>query len=164
MAFTRLYDDPARLQKYIDQATDVGKHILGEPSNGKDILFFNDPFMRMQNWGGNLSNNKTSIESDLRGITRTLNRDTKDNNYLNYLENNDYYKTSTTSTYDEVVKHPRINNPAYNIRGLDSIDQPNNFNYLFFNPQDNYNVPFSNNLSSRILEKDYYNLKNQNQN
>ena len=40
----------------------------------------------------------------------------------------------------------------------------NRWEPLFFNPQDNYNVPFSNNLSSRILEKDYYNLKNQNQN
>ena len=40
------------------------------------------------------------------------------------------------------------------------MNQVNNFDYLFLDPQANVCKHFHNNISSRIIEKDYYKYKN----
>ena len=42
--------------------------------------------------------------------------------------------------------------PAWTARDLEQVD----WYYLPLNPQENTCLPFQNNLSTRILEKDYY--------
>ena len=37
--------------------------------------FFEDPNVRLQQWGANLHNNTVEFESELRGLKRPLNRD-----------------------------------------------------------------------------------------
>ena len=42
----------------------------------------------------------------------------------------------------------------------DNLCVPNNFNYLHLDPQENICIPFHNNISSRIVEKDYFQINN----
>jgi hypothetical protein len=41
-----------------------------------------------------------------------------------------------------------------------TLSVPNNFKYLHLNPQENICIPFHNNISSRIVQKDYYQQNN----
>ena len=165
MAFTRFYDDECRIQKYLEESTSIGNYRINIPGTGKNPLYVNDPYLRLQKWGGNLSTNKTELESDLIGITRKLNRDNlSDNNYLNYNKNNNIYKVNNYKSYQNEITHQsRTTNPAWTLRELDSINTPNvpnNFKYLFLNPQEHVSIPFNNNISSRIVEKDYFSINN----
>ena len=164
MAFTRFHDDPVRIQKYLEETTNVGNYELNVPGNGDRPYFVDDPHVRMQKWGANLSQNATDLDSDLRGLTRKLNRDTiKENNFVDYLNtNNLYYQNSYPTKSGEVTEQPRVIMPAWTVRETDSHSQniPNNFKYLHMDPQAHVCLPFSNNISSRIVEKDYYSLRN----
>jgi hypothetical protein len=50
------------------------------------------------------------------------------------------------------VEQPRATDPAWTARDLEQ----SHFYYLPLNPQENVCIPFQNNLSTRILEKDYW--------
>jgi hypothetical protein len=50
------------------------------------------------------------------------------------------------------VEQPRATDPAWTARDLEQ----SHFSYLHLNPQENVCIPFQNNLSTRILEKDYW--------
>ena len=58
MAFTRFHDDPCRIQKYLEESSNIGKYILNKPGNGDKPEFIDDPYIKIQNWGANLSNNQ----------------------------------------------------------------------------------------------------------
>ena len=106
--------------------------------------------MRLQKWGGNLSNNPVTIESDLRGLTRTL---TRDHIIKNSYENN--------KVVNEMVNYPRNNtqtdqsratHPAWTFRDKQQM----RYDILFLNPQENLCLSFHNNLNTTLLEKDYF--------
>ena len=169
MAFTRFHDDPCRIQKYLEESTNIGNYNMNVPGNGLTPSFFNDPFVKIQKWGANLSQNKTDLESELFTLHRKLNRDTiKENNYVDYLNNNNVYQQNSYSTNDnEITGQSRSTNPAWIHRETNnfnvennSYNVPNNFNYLHMNPQENISIPFQNNISSRILQKDYFESNN----
>ena len=165
MAFTRFNYDDCRTKKKLQESTGPGRYSLNMPGNGTSPCFFNDPQIRMQKWGANLSTNQINIESDLRCQTRQLNRDlTKNNNYMNYLTNNNFYNVGNYPVYkDEITGQPRASHPAWTLRELDSVNTPNipnNFKYLLMNPQENVCIPFHNNIASRMVEKDYYAMEN----
>lgn len=150
MAFTRFHDDSCRIIKQLQEDTDQGRYILNVPGNGLTPSYMEDPYIRMQKWGANLQSNTINLESDLLGLTRHLTLDCK--------ENNEYSKNSVKSEIKKYpnqkpfVEQPRAINPAWTTLEIEQ----NNFEYPFFNPQLNVCMPFQNNLSSRILEKDYY--------
>jgi hypothetical protein len=152
MSFTRLYDEPCRIKKNIQQSTGPGRHILNVPGTGTTPCFMEDPYMRMEKWGSNLMTNSINLESDLRGLTRNLNRD---NITLNEYKskkitgNKINYPTKTAFTDQSRTTHP-----AWTTRDLEQV----NWSFLPLDPQKNTCVPFENNLSTRILEKDYYTL------
>jgi hypothetical protein len=75
MAFTRFHDDPCRINKQLQESTGLGRYMLNVPGNGSKPLYMDDPFIRMQKWGGNLMTNTVNLESDLFGLSRLLNRD-----------------------------------------------------------------------------------------
>ena len=54
MAFTRFHDDPARIQKQLQQQTDQGRWVIDVPGNGDKPCFQLDPQIIPQKWGGNL--------------------------------------------------------------------------------------------------------------
>lgn len=150
MSFTRFHDDPCRIEKQLQESTGTGKYMLNVPGNGSKPCFMEDPFIRMQKWGANLQTNSINLESDLMGLTRRLNNDCE--------KVNDYKINSVRSSkinYPNCVpttEQPRATNPAWTARDLEQV----NWYILPLDPQENVCIPFRNNLSTRILEKDYY--------
>jgi hypothetical protein len=155
MAFTRFNYDDSRTKKALQQSTDPGRWILNVPGNNLDFCYIEDPQIIIQKWGANLRTNTINLESDLKGVNRQINsRDClgKDN-YINY------------NVPNEAIKYPSCNNlftdqsrathPAWWYRDLEQVD----WGYPPLNPQVNTCLPFQNNLSTRILEKDYFTPK-----
>lgn len=153
MAFTRFHDDPCRIEKQLQEWTDPGRWILNMPGNGPTPSYMEDPYIRMQKWGANLTTNSINLESDLRGLTRPLTLDCLNkNNYKDHEVN--------TMRQDYPNQKPFIEQPRAIMPAWTALDLPQNlWQYPFFDPQLNVCIPFQNNLSSRILEKDYYLIK-----
>ena len=152
MSFTRFHDDPCRIMKQLEESTDPGRHILNKPGNGERPCYMDDPFIRLQQWGANLRTNTINLESDLLGLTRPLTLDCLDKN--NFDKHNVNSNKINYPTCQAFVQQPRASNPAWTALDLEQ----NNFDFPLFNPQLNVCIPFHNNLSSRILERDYYSI------
>jgi hypothetical protein len=154
MAFTRFKYDDCRTKKSLQQATDPGRWILNVPGNGSSPCYMEDPQIIPQKWGANLRTNTINLESDLRGVNRQLSRDClgKDE-YQKYNVQNHAIQYPTCNQL--TTEQSRATNPVWWYRDLEQ----NNFEYLPLNPQVNVCIPFQNNLSSRILEKDYFTPK-----
>ena len=150
MAFTRFHDDSCRIAKQLQESTEQGSYYLNVPGNGLRPAYLDDNFIRLQKWGANLSSNPVSLESDLRGLTRTLTRD--------HIKNNSY---ETNNIKQEIVNYPkkhvetnqsRSTHPAWTFR-----DKPQmRYDILFLDPQENACLSFENNLNTSLLEKDYF--------
>jgi len=154
MAFTRFKYDNCRTKKELQQATDPGRWVLNVPGNGANPCYMEDPQIIPQKWGANLRTNTINLESDLRGVNRHLSRDClgKDE-YQKYNVPNQpiQYPTCVNLTTEQ----SRATNPAWWYRDLEQTD----WYYPPLNPQVNTCLPFQNNLSTRILEKDYFTPK-----
>jgi len=154
MAFTRFKYDDARTKKELQQSTDPGRWIMNVPGNGSDPCYIEDPQIIVQKWGANLRTNTINLESDLKGVNRQISRDC--------LGKDEYQKYNVPN---QSIDYPTCNNlftdqsrathPAWWYRDL---EQPN-WEYPPLNPQVNTCLPFQNNLSTRILEKDYFTPK-----
>lgn len=151
MAFTRFHDDPCRKIKQLQQSTGVGRYQLDMPGNGSSPAFMEDPHIIAQKWGGNLWTNTIDLESSLLGVNGHVNRDC--------LGKDEFSKrnvSSTPVTYPVsaglTTEQPRATMPAWTIRDNEQVD----WYYLPLNPQENVCLSFQNNLSTRILEKDYF--------
>ena len=142
MAFTRFHDDPDRIMKRLQESTDQGMYYLNQPGNGDKPPFFNDPQIILQKWGANLHEDRIKVESELRGIHNKLSR-----------TQHSILLTTTPIVYptysDEVTSQPRSTNPAWNARDLQQFS----FAPLYLNPQENVELPFHANISTRILER-----------
>lgn len=154
MAFTRFKYDDCRTKKSLQQATDPGRWILNVPGNGANPCYMEDPQIIIQKWGANLRTNTVNLESELRGVNRNLSRDClgKDE-YQKYDVPNQAIQYPSCSNL--TTEQSRATNPAWWYRDLEQ----NNFDYPPLNPQVNVCLPFQNNLSTRILEKDYFTPK-----
>ena len=154
MAATRFFYDDCRTIKQLQQATDPGRWILNVPGNGEKPCYIEDPYVRIQKWGGNLRTNVIGLESELMGVNKPLSRDC--------LEKDNYKRFNVQS---EEISYPKCNvnfteqsrtiTPAWMIRGT----AQNNWEYPPHNPQANTCLPFQNNISSRIIEKDNFTPK-----
>ena len=154
MAFTRFKYDDCRTKKSLQQSTDVGKWILNVPGNGDKPCYMNDPHIILQKWGGNLRTNTINLESELKGVNRHANKDciAKDE-YQKYNVANQAIQYPTSSILN--TEQSRATNPAWWYRDLEQ----SNWQYPPLNPQANTCFSFENNLSTRILEKDYFTPK-----
>ena len=154
MAFTRFKYDDCRTKKSLQQQTDPGRWILDVPGNGSHPCYIEDPQIIIQKWGANLRTNTINLESDLLGVNRTLSRDClgKDN-YLKYNVPNE--PISYPICNQVFTDQSRATNPAWWYRDLEQVD----WYYPPLNPQENTCFPFQNNLSTRLLEKDYFTPK-----
>jgi hypothetical protein len=150
MAFTRFHDDPNRIKKQLEESSFQGRYFLNTPGQGMDLPFNEDAQIRMQGWGANLHTNTVGIENDLHGLTRRYNRDLpKINNYKKYkaqtTTNN--YKTAMPMTEESRASHP-----AWRYKDLEH----SRWEKPFLNPQHDLEKKFSNNIQTRILEKDHF--------
>jgi len=150
MSFTRFHDDPCRINKQLQESTGLGRYMLNVPGNGSKPLYMDDPFIRMQKWGGNLMTNTINLESDLFGLSRNSNRDdVATNEYrLNAVKSKKVEYQSKNPGTDQ----SRATHPAWEYRDLEQTK----YNILPLNPQENVCFPFQNNLSTRIIEKDIF--------
>jgi hypothetical protein len=150
MSFTRFHDDPARIKYGLEISTYSGRYALDTPGPGVNLPYLEDTQIRMQKWGANLMTNPIHIESDLRGLTRQLNRDHQDlNNYKNtqvQTSKNSYEKV------DPFVDESRASHPAWAYRDLEQ----NHWEVPFLNPLANIEKKFHSNIQTRLLEKDYF--------
>jgi hypothetical protein len=150
MSFTRFHDDPCRVEKQLQESTGPGRYLLNTPGNGDKPCFMEDPFIRLQKWGANLRTHPICIGSDLRGLTRPLTLDcTEENNYATHAVQS---AAVTYPTCLPTTDQTRATNPAWTARDLEQVD----WWTLPLDPQENVCIPFHNNLSTRILEKDYF--------
>jgi hypothetical protein len=157
MSSTRFHDDPCRIKKQLQEQTGTLRYMLNKPGWGANPCFMNDSYLRMQEWGANLRTDSINLESDLLGLTRTINnRDllNKDN-YQNMKVESNPIKYPVCNP---ITDQSRVTHPAWWYKDLEQ----SNWNYLFENPQKHTSIPFENNLSSRILEKDAFDEKNKN--
>ena len=65
MALTSIKNEPARIEKELQQSTGTGRYMLDVPGPGCEVGFLEDPFIRLQKHGANLRTNTLNIESDL---------------------------------------------------------------------------------------------------
>jgi hypothetical protein len=154
MSFTRFKYDNCRTIKDLQQQTGEGRWILNVPGNGSNPCYIEDPQIIIQKWGANLRTNTINLESELLGINRHLSKDClgKDN-YKNYNVPNQAIKYPTCNNL--FTEQSRATNPVWWYRDLEQVD----WQYPPLNPQVNVCIPFENNLSTRILEKDYFTPK-----
>lgn len=148
MSFTRFNFDPSRTQKILEESTFAGRYILNTPGPGDNLPFMEDSQIRLQKWGANAHNEGANIESDLRGLTRSYNRDHVDfNNYQ------DYRFVSQPLSYTKqkpFVEESRASHPAWECLDKEMY----NWEYPHFNPQQHLNNIFVQNGSSRLEAKD----------
>lgn len=146
---TSFRSDPARIKKEMEISSYSGKYALDTPGPGLDMPMIEDTQIRMQFWGANRHTNMVNLESDLKGMTRRLNRD--------MMDENDYRKHRVASapiqsfrTEDPYVLESRASHPAWMYRDQEHArwEQP------WLNPLANLEKPFYSNLCTRILEKD----------
>ena len=153
MSITSFRNDPARLRKEYEISTATGRYMLNMPGQGTSLPFMEDPNVRLQQWGANLHTNSTQIESELFGMTRHLNRDIPElNSHKNPMSTTLSYQ-STYRTEQPFVEESRATHPAWMYRDIDL----QRWEMPWINPQSvGIEQPFSWNLHTRILEKDYF--------
>ena len=86
MAFSSIKSDPCRIAKELQQSTGSGRHIMNVPGPGSNVGFMEDPFIRLQKWGANLMTNTINLESDLMGLSRSLNKDCVELNIIKTMK------------------------------------------------------------------------------
>lgn len=154
MAFTRFNYDECRTKKQLQESTGPGRWILNQPGNGDKPCFFEDPHIRLQGWGANLlipnSGAPIDIASDLDGRTRKYQKFCTESKYpLNGVVVGNKQNYSTCKSFTDET---RASHPAWMYRDLEQT----RWEFPLLNPQENTCMPFNNNMSSRILEKDSY--------
>lgn len=153
MALTRCWYDKDRINTCLDRDIYSQTYMLNVPGNGTRPSLIDDPHVRLQKFGANISSNIVDINSNLKGIDRQLDRDCVDNS--NKLSDGLYFRDTFPAISSAITDQPRAMIPAWQLRDLEQ----NNWDYLHTNPQNNTEILFANNLSSRILVKDTYDLK-----
>lgn len=157
MANTRFNYDEARTSKRMDESTGPGRYMLNTPGQGNTPYFFNDPYMMIQKWGGNLMSvpqgHPIDIDSDLIGLTRKLGKDCVSHTYNSGAVRAE--KQNFPESKASVTLQSRATHPAWMYLDLEQ----NHRGPLPLNPQENVIRPFYNNLNTRILERDSYDSK-----
>jgi hypothetical protein len=150
MAFTRFHDDPARIKKQVAESSYLGRYQLDTPGQGLDLPFAEDPQLRLQKWGANLRKNTVNLESDLRGLTRPINRDYVDKN--NYLDHSALCERVQYNKVNPFIEESRASHPAWMYRNVET----DRWELPWLNPQANLELGVPTNVQTRILEKDHF--------
>lgn len=150
MACSRYHNDICRIEKRNTISTYGGRYALDTPGPGANTAFVADPHLRASGWGANFCNNMMDMNSDLRGLTRPLNRDLPEHN--NYVK---HAVKPSTIAYDErnyITDESRATLPAWTFRDIEI----NRWETPLLNPLDQLEKPFHHNLNTRILERDNF--------
>lgn len=150
MSFTRFHDDPFRISQQVEDSSFQGKYFLNTPGQGSELPFIEDPHIRIQQWGANLMKNSINVESDLKGLTRKMNRDLmKQNNHHQFSVKTN---SNTYPTIKPFVDETRTTHPAWLYR---NVEIPR-WETPWLNPLENTEKKFVDNVNTRILQKDNF--------
>jgi len=153
MAFTRFHDDPSRINKQNEIESHTSRYLFDTPGQGLNLPFQEDPQMRLQYWGANLTTNTTNLESDLLGLTRRLNRDEVGlNDYKIQQVSTDKMSFNNSQPF---VEESRASHPAWMYKDLEQT----RWETPFLDPLANLEKGFHENIQTRILEKDFFKPK-----
>jgi hypothetical protein len=148
---TRFNYDIDRTRKQLEESTYGGRYLLNTPGPGINLPYMEDSQIRLQKWGANLMQNPVDLETELRGMTRNLNRD-----IIGYNNHKSYKGQVVANNYhvqDPFVSETRTTHPAWIYRNM---EQQSRWEEPFINPQANLEKPFHDMINTRILEKDYH--------
>ena len=147
MAFTSIKNEPARIEKELQQSTGTGRYMLDTPGQGTYLPMQNCPFIRMQKWGANYSPNILYLENELRGMNMPLNRDEPKFKYKPAaMKKPDYPSAKAVTGQSRAVL------PAW----IHRDQELNRWDYPFENLQNHSYRTFANNISSRIDVKNKF--------
>jgi hypothetical protein len=148
MAFTRYHDDQARIYKGLQQSTFACQYALDTPGPGIQMPYLEDSQIRLQSWGANMWSDSTNLESELRGLGKTLNHDVKTYKETAIHTGYQIYYPSSDVHVDE----SRASHPAWMYRDLEQT----RWEVPLINPQAHAMKPFDEPIQSRILAKDHF--------
>ena len=151
MDCTRFKNDKEMIQ--INQTKDLAgcRYMLNVPGNGLTPDYIEDPHIRLQKFGANISSNIIDINTNLMGINRRIGRDCPQTEYTNC----GYSEISYPNNSETITDQSRTMNPAWELRDLEK----DNWDHLHHNPQNHTEMIFANNISTRINEKDNFEPK-----
>jgi hypothetical protein len=150
MSYTRFHDDPARIKKQMETMTFTSTYQLDVPGPGDKMPLYNDPHIRLQKWGANIRTNDIDLESDFLGLTRKTNRDNIELN--EYRHHSVLTEPKKYQEADPTTEESRASHPAFMYRTVEW----NRWEQPWINPQANIEIPFHNNIQTRIIEKDAF--------
>ena len=148
MANTRINNDKDIITANLAEDVNISKYMLNAPGNGTTPYYIVDPYIRLQKFGANISSNIIDINSNLKGLDRTIGKHYKQKVYNRGNYSRNYYPQISSAITDQ----SRALLPPWQLRDLEQ----NNWDYVYYNPQNNSEIVFDNNISTRILEKDNY--------
>ena len=155
MSSTRINNDVTRMEDIQNSCHNTLNYMINVPGNGSKPDFINDPHIRLQKFGANLSSNLVDINSDLKGINRQLTKEGTSLDSRDPIFNNTYNKHYFPSHDKAITDEPRSTAPAWQVRDLEQ----NNWDYLPNNPQQHTELSFQNNIDTRRLDKDSYDMQ-----
>lgn len=149
MAFTRFHDDPARIQKSLEQSTFSGRYHLDTPGPGTQLPYMADPQLRIQKWGANMVTDSTNLESELFCLGRPLSH-----NYDETYKSRDLFHGSKMvyPVSNDHVLESRASHPAWTFRDLEH----SRWETPFINPLAHTDKEFTDNIQTRMLVKDQF--------
>ena len=148
MASTRLNNDVISMELRNKTNLNQSEYMLDVPGNGQTPDYIEDPHIRLQKFGGNISSRIVDVNSNLLGINRKIGRDCTQARF----DNCEYSKINFPNKCEVVTDESRATMPAWELRDLET----HRTGLLLQNPQNHVEMQFSNNISSRILEKNNY--------
>lgn len=148
MACTRFKNDKMAIEIGNSKNLLASQYMLNVPGNGTTPPYIEDPQIRLQKFGANISSRIIDVNTNLLGINRKIGRDCGQKSY----DNCEYSRIQYPVKCGAVTDESRTMMPAWEIRDLEA----NRWNFLHINPQENTERSFENNISSRLLEKDNY--------
>lgn len=136
MSFTRFHYDKCRAEKQQQEMTGPGIYRLRVPGHNETPYFINDPFIRMQKWGGNQIKNAVDLERKLVGGKVDTQRE-----------------ESVQEKYQDIevfTEQTRSSNPPWNIKDLETKKmEPLHCN-------ENRIASFEHNISTRENKNKYH--------
>jgi hypothetical protein len=152
-SFTRRQYDGCKTTDDLRVTTGPGRYQIGTPPQYNNASFAPEPTIRQQMWGASLNSQfiKTDVESDLLNLNRPTTK-TICNQYdpttdkINQAESELMKEESFPQTFSRLV------DPPCTMRSTGW----NRWEWLCENPQENAMMPFDNNITSRLQQKDQY--------
>lgn len=147
---TRMSNDIGRIMKDNEIKTFEGRYHLNTP--GVDLKYSDDPNIRLQKFGGNMTTNMLGVEEILMCRTKRAGRDYLDNDYRNdkILGRKRIEYGNVEESYN--VRESRSELPVWCFREKDQ--QYSRFENLWINPQENIERDFHHNIQTRLMEKE----------